>query len=119
MQTNRTDVTRNKRKVLIDLGYNTFWLRYKDHFLYRESYTDGTFQYRFARCHGQVKPDWKDGEVPRWYVLAQVADQDMMHTYERWVEPKDIVRAVSHKYVDSCIEEFFRKHEHDWDKKGA
>jgi hypothetical protein len=116
MKTSRADIIRNKRQVKVLnsslIGHSTNILRYGDHFLYKEYYQDKTFHYRLAKCHGQIKPVYNG----RWLILAQSADWTMTFSYERWIEPNDVIETIPKGKVNSHIEAFFLEKETMWDK---
>ena len=114
MKTSRKDVERNKKQVNCPessyIGYSSTKLRHGDCFLYIENTTTGTFHYRLAKCHGQIKPLAnleKDDPTPQWYILAQSADWTMRYTYERWIDPKDVTEIIPKDRINEHIERFF------------
>ena len=86
MQTSRKDVERNERKIYIPnaswLGFSRGSVSFGDFFIYSQ---DG--QKRLARYHGCIRPNTGGN----WQILAQVASDFMGETYERWVEPADVI----------------------------
>jgi len=86
MKTMRADVERNECKIDTSnaswLGFSCGSLSFGDFFIYSK---DG--QKYLARYHGQIRP-MTGGE---WQILAQVAGDFMGETYERWVNPADVI----------------------------
>ena len=117
MRTMRSDVEINKRQTLLphvsNIGYSSWKLRYGDLFRYKEHYTDKTFCYRLAKCHGQIKPVNKIDSTDKiqWFILAQAASDMMDSTYERWIDPLDVVETLPSKYANKHILEFFIEQE--------
>lgn len=112
MKTSRKDITRDKRqsKCLNStlLGFSSYTLKYGDFFIYEESYTDGTKQKRFAKCHGRVKPEKSLGNEPvQYYILAQVISFDLRYDMERWIEPKDVIETVPAERMNDHVKKLF------------
>lgn len=123
METMRKDVERNKRQTLVKnsslLGYSTNMLRYGDMFRYKETYTNGSFSYRNALCHGRIRPLNKINETDKiqWYILAQTVSENMQFTYERWVSPEKVVETVPKDKINQHIKDFFTEKEDIWSTK--
>jgi len=118
MQTSRSDVDRRFKPEIFcknssSIGYSSMYLKLGDLFIYKERYTDGSFHYRLAKCHGQIKPLNKISESDelKWYVLAQSANWLMTFTYERWIDPEDIVETYDREHVNPNIAKFFEERE--------
>lgn len=113
MKTARNDIERNNKQI--KLNYDKVWwhghsrliLKKGDCFLYEETMTDGTKIIQLARCHGQVRPN----NEKEWYILAQVADTMMVHTYERWVKPDSVIETLPNAYIRPEIKKFFELRE--------
>lgn len=109
METRRKNIVRDNRpiKLIYDnmtlIGHSRLTLHKGDCFLYHEHHTDGTKCKRFARCHGRVKPNDSD----QWLILAQVANDMMSFTFERWVDPKDIFETLPNDKIKPGIKQFF------------
>ena len=109
----RKDVTVNRKiscKVpnALSFGYSSQSLAMGDLFVYVERTSEGPIR-RLAMCHGLVKPHAALGnEKIMWYILAQVANSSMTSTYERWVEPIDVIETVIDKYINPHILAFFK-----------
>lgn len=109
MKTSRTDVKRDKRAVKLNydtcsmLGYSRLTLEKGDCFIYRERHTDGTEGRRLAKSHGRIKPNGSK----KYYILAQATNDMMSFTYERWVEPKDVLETYPKEQVKEGIKTFF------------
>ena len=117
MKTSRTDVERNKRQSKCFgstlIGHSTYILKCGDLFLYKERYTDGTEGTRLAKCHGRVRPDHNDAvsDGREWRILAQAASDDMTFTYERWVDPKDVIQITPKNHANKNVIAFFEETE--------
>lgn len=116
MKTSRKDIIRDEKDMKIppNNSYLKYGARLKkgDLFLYKEKYTDGSFGRRLAICHGRVKPNNViDHEEIKWYILAQVADIMLDVTYERWINPEDVIQITGLKYINRHILEFFKEKE--------
>lgn len=86
MRTARADVVRNERKIDVPnsswIGYSRGALYFGDFFTYSQ---DGRL--RLARYHGQIRPV----AGGPWRILAQVASDFVEYTYERWIDPRDVL----------------------------
>lgn len=111
MKTSRTDIDRDKRQTICKdssiLGYSSVVLRCGDLFVYREDYTNGTSQYRLAKCHGRIKGQ----NESKWQILAQAASTSMQYTYERWIDPGDVTETIPQAHVNEHIAAFFIERE--------
>lgn len=111
-KTARTDIDRNQQKTICPnssmLGYSTRKLRCGDLFLYTKRYTRGATGTRLAKCHGRVKPYDADD---KWMILAQTASDNMQFTYERWVEPEDVIEIVTKDRTNIHVMRFFEEKE--------
>ena len=89
MKTSRNDVERNERKINVPtsswLGYSRGYLSFGDFFIYSQ---DG--HRRMARYHGQIRPVAGGA----WQILAQVAGDFIDYTYERWIDPRDVLETL-------------------------
>lgn len=117
MKTSRQDIEKNKRKIFCEnstlIGYSSHTLKYGDLFLYWEYCTDGTKGKRLAKCHGQVRPLNKIDSTDKlqWFILTQAADHTMKFSYERWIEPKDVIEVIPKDRANKHILIFFEETE--------
>jgi hypothetical protein len=110
METLRSDVKRDKRKIRCInssiSGFSSTTLRFGDYFLYREGQT-GPLQ--FAKCHGRVCPivqiDPKD--KTGYMILALVISTNHIFSMERWVSPEDVEEVIPVERVSPHLEEMF------------
>ena len=113
MKTSRTDVERNKQQSICVnsswQGFSSNKLRCGDLFTYNEKHIGGIHNTRFAKCHGQIKP--KIGGT--WQILAQVSNDMMTTTFERWVDANDVMAVRPQKEADPNILKYFEAHEAD------
>ena len=104
MRTMRADVVRNERKIDVPnsswIGFSRGSLSFGDFFIYSH---DG--HRRMARYHGQIRP--VSGGA--WQILAQVADNFMGCTYERWIDPRDVLETRPANRVRPEIVAVFEK----------
>lgn len=114
MKTARTDIERNKQQTIcpnsILLGYSSSKLHFGDLFVYRQKYMLGDeplFKDSLARCHGRVKPLLSGP----WYILAQVANSAMTHSFERWIEPEEVIETIPAAHANPHILKFFEETE--------
>lgn len=116
MKTMRTDVKRDKQQTRClnssTLGYSTWKLRCGDLFVYIEHYQDGSTGTRLAKYHGRIKPT----DAQEWFILAQAASDNMQFTYERWIDPKNVLETVPKARTNEHIARFFEEKEKMWDK---
>ena len=115
MKTRRNDVITNRRQSLcfnsISTGYSTYKLRKGDLFLYTEHYSDGTTCPRLGKCHGQIRPIEYLEEDTRpykdYYILTQTASSNTQFSYERWIDPNDVVEIIPAAHANKHILAFF------------
>ncbi len=119
MKTCRKDIKRDNRETkclkATLLGYSTYTLKPGDLFSYRESYTDGTSGTRFAKCHGRVRPLNKidPTDKDQWLILAQAASDMLNFTYERWIDPEDVIEICPMDHASKDILNFFSDKEEE------
>ncbi len=113
METSRQDIERDKKQTHLPesstLGYSSYKLRYGDLFLYKEHYTDGSHGNRQAKCHGRIRPDHKTSGRREWLILAQAANDMMSFTYERWIDPEDVIETCPKDKANAHILAFFEE----------
>jgi len=123
MKTSRTDIKRNKQLTKLGysahkcMGYSKCTLYYGDHFLYEEKHTDGSTTVLLAKYHGRIKPlnQINKSDPTGWRILAQSCNTEMTFTFERWIDPKDVIRTNTGKGINPHIEKFFQ---HQIEKNG-
>ncbi len=111
MKTQRNDVVRDKRKTFCRnssfLGYSSYTLKYGDFFIYKEQYEDGRYGLRTAKYHGRIRPK-SEG---KWLILAQSISTMLNHTYERWIDPDDVIETCRKEYMNQHIKDMFEEQE--------
>ena len=115
MKTSRTDVERNKQQTRCPnssiSGHSRTKLRFGDLFVYRRKVSHcGAKPIPkdfLARCHGRVKPP----QSGPWYILAQVANSAMTFSYERWIEPEEVIEIIPAAHTNPHILKFFEETE--------
>lgn len=82
-------------------------------FLYKETYTDGTYSCRLGKCYGQVLPlkKIKHSDILKWYILTQTANNMMTFTYERWIDPEQVIEICPEDHANINIKNFFLERE--------
>jgi hypothetical protein len=107
METHRKDVKRNRRQTICPnsswLGYSSSKLKYGDLFMYYEYYEDKTTGTRIGKCHGRIKPIAEN----KSYILSQSISTNLQFSYERWVDPKDVIEIIPKEKANKNILAFF------------
>jgi hypothetical protein len=106
----RSDTKVVRRKVKVPnstlLGFSSSVLNVGDLFMYKVILADDRHRIAVAMHRGMIKPN--DGK--KWYILAQVLNSDVsFETYERWVEPEDVVRTRPRSEVNKNILNLFEE----------
>jgi len=88
----RTDATIDRRQVRLPnastLGYGKWKAQVGDLVVFKET----EHHYSHGRMIGRVHyASGHDGQPIRDYILVIVLNETLDHTYERWVNPKDVV----------------------------
>lgn len=108
MKTSRTDIKRDKRIVKCFnsslLGYSTYTLKAGDVFLFRYK---GDIEHHIARSHGRAKPL----NCNKYHILAQQLSDNLQFSYERWIDPEDVIEIIPAQHVEPLLLEMFKKYE--------
>lgn len=114
MKTSRIDVDRDKKQIFCPnasiLGYSRHNLNYSDFFIYKDE-----TGYRLAKCHGQIFPMNKchgdKEDVFKWWILGQVVSHSFSCTYERWIDPQEVIETIPAEHMNKHIIAFFEEKE--------
>ena len=105
----RTDVKINEKQVICPnaslLGYSTCKCRVGYFLVYKETYTDGSYNTRLARMIGRIEKAPEKELIG--HIVALALDDNGSHGYERWVDPKDVLEVYAPQHVSAFATWFF------------